>query len=166
MNDRDEFIYKTYNKTMKLYNVLIQKDRTEKITDIMLIKDGFSWGSFLFNGLWFLYHKMWQEFLLLTVITGFLTNSEKFSDSFDGILLSFALSLIVAFNANYWLCEHLKKKKYQFMGLVFGANIEDARMRFIHNLQADIEVGDSILNPKAYSRQQKEVKKLKKKVLA
>lgn len=151
---------------MKLYNVLIKKDQTEKIADITLIKDGFSWGSFLFSGFWFLYHKMWQEFLILTVITGFLTSSEKFSDSFDGILLGFALSVIVAFNANYWFCEYLQKKKYQFVGLVFGNNLEDAKMRFIENLHVDIEVGDSIVNPKAYSRQQKDVKKLKKKVVA
>lgn len=150
---------------MKLYNVLIKKDQAEKIEDITLIKDGFSWGNFFFSSFWFLYHKMWQEFLILTLISGFLTGSKIFSGNSDGVLLSFSLLMIVAFNANYWLCEHLKKKNYQFVGLIFGVNLEDARMRFIENLEVDVEVGDSILNPKAHLKQKKEAKKLKKKVV-
>jgi Protein of unknown function (DUF2628). len=34
-----------------------------------IVKDGFSWGAFIFNCLWFFYHRLWLAGLLVLVVT-------------------------------------------------------------------------------------------------
>ncbi len=141
---------------MKLYSVLIKKNKEGKISDAELLKEGFSFFAFLFGPLWFLYHKMWQEFFVFLVLNIAL----GLFGEFDKILLEVALAFIVAINANYWLGEHLKKKNYEFVGLVFGSDLANAKLRFSANFTADIDAfDDSILNPKLHRKMLK-LKKL------
>lgn len=141
---------------MKLYNALIKKNNQGTIEDIILIKEGFSYPAFFFSGLWFLYHKMWKEFAVLALINILFAVSSKISSGFDKAALEFAFIFIIALNANYWFCEKLlKTKNYEFIGLVFGDNAANAKLRFIKNLEADHEINqtefdDSILNPKLH----------------
>ncbi len=153
---------------MNLYDALIKKNKKGKIEDVVLLKEGFSFFAFLFGPLWFLYHKMWSEFLALLIVNFVLEafSSKIFSD-FDKNFLEVALLFIVALNANHWLCQNLKKKRYEFIGLVFGADCASAKLRFVKNFEADltaqaVEFDDSILNPKLYQK----MMKLKKAVFA
>lgn len=144
---------------MKLYNALVKKNQNNKIEDIVLIKEGTCLTAFFFNGLWFLYHKMWREFFALILVDVALS---LFLD-IDKIILQISFSAIVALNANYWLMDHLKKKGYEFVGSVFGGDVENAKLRFIRNFEGDInndvtEFDDSILNPKLHRK----IMKLKK----
>ncbi len=137
---------------MKIFNALIKKNSSGKIEDIVLLKEGFSWVAFFFSGPWFLYHKMWQEFFALMLAGAMLCFFGDFIPDFDKFFLQFAFILIVALNSNDWLCEHLKKKNYEFVGLVFGDDYASAKMRFVKNLKADYEIDpsdfdDSILHP-------------------
>jgi len=145
---------------MKIFNVLVKKNSDEKIEDIVLLKEGFSWAAFFFSGLWFLYHKMWREFLAIVLINIAIASLGKIFSDLDQILLEIALAFIIALNANYWLCEHLKKKKYEFVGLVFGDDCVSARLRFVQNLEAGhkLVASDfdySILNPKLHRKMMK-----------
>jgi hypothetical protein len=143
---------------MKLYNALIKKNQEGKIADIVLLKEGFSTVVFLFSGLWFLYHKMWKEFVVIIVINFAFVVFATISSPFDKFAIQFAFVLMVALNANHWLCEHLKNKGYEFVELVFGSDLESARFRFINNLQSEenrADFDDSILNPKLYRRMMK-----------
>ncbi len=136
---------------MKIYNALIKKNQSGKIEDIILLKEGFSFTAFLFSGLWFLYHKMWCEFLALLLINiafGFL--DDFLSDS-DKIILQISYIFIVALNANYWLCENLKKKNYQLAGVVFGQNEVEAKLRFIDKFEKSSEFDNTIFNPKSFA---------------
>ena len=54
---------------MKFYNGLIKFDGEGKIQDIVMIDDGFSFGCLFFAPLWFLFHKMWQEFFGIIIST-------------------------------------------------------------------------------------------------
>lgn len=137
---------------MKTFNALIKKNKEGKIEDIVLVKDGFSFSSFFFSGLWFLYHKMWHEFFALMMAGAMLCFFGDFIPSLDKFFLQLAFVFIVALNSNDWFCEHLKKKNYEFVGLVFGDDYASAKMRFVKNLKADYEIDpsdfdDSILNP-------------------
>lgn len=149
---------------MKIYNALIKKNKEGKIEDVVLIKEGFSFFAFLFSSLWFLYHKMWREFLALALINfAIVSTGNGLFGELDKFFLEFALILIVGLNANYWFCDHLKRKDYEFIGLVFGENQENAKLRFIKNFEADQsfdanEFDDSILNPKLH-RQMMKLKK-------
>jgi hypothetical protein len=134
---------------MKLYSTLIKKNKEGKISDAVLLKEGFSFFAFLFGPFWFFYHKMWQEFFVLLVLTIAL----GFFGEFDKFLLESALAIIVALNANYWFGEHLKKKNYEFTGLVFGSNLANAKLRFAANFSDNIsDFDDSILNPKLHRK--------------
>jgi len=137
---------------MKLYSALIKKNKEGKIEDVVLLKDGFSFPAFFLSGLWFLYHKMWKEFLGLILVNITLVSISKIYAHFDLISLEILFAFIVALNANYWLCEHLRKRNYEFVGLVFGTSYSNAKFRFIKNLEVDYKVDpsefdDSILNP-------------------
>ena len=145
---------------MKIFNALIKKNSAGKIEDVVLLKEGFSWAAFFFSGLWFLYYKMWKEFLMLMLVNVALVSFSKISSDFDKISLEIAFVFIVALNANYWLCEHFKKKNYEFVGLVFGDDCAGAKLRFIKNLEADQKLSaddfdDSILNPKLHRKMMK-----------
>ncbi len=134
---------------MKLYSALIKKNEEGKISDAKLLKEGFSFFAFLFGPFWFFYHKMWREFfvlLLADVALGFFVG-------FDQLFLEISLAFIVALNANYWLAEHLKKKSYQFTGLIFGENSTVANLRFVQNFDSEISAfGEEMLNPKSLKK--------------
>jgi hypothetical protein len=117
---------------MKFYSVLVKKSDDE-LQDAVTLHDGFSFNAFLFGALWFLYHKMWYEFALISVINIAIFHLPGLVD-FDQLLLSAALYLIVAFNANSWFENHLQKKcGYKFLGMVGAANPLDAKLRFFQN---------------------------------
>lgn len=139
---------------MKIYNALIKKNKEGKIEDVILLKEGFSFFAFLFSGLWFLYHKMWSEFLAILLVNFLIAYMGNFFPAIDKVLLEISLIFLIALNANYWLCEHLKKKDYNFVGLVFGRDQTHARLRFLKNLKADLnpEFGYSITNPKLHRK--------------
>jgi hypothetical protein len=139
---------------MKIYNALIKKNKEGKIEDIILLKEGFSFFAFLFNGLWFLYHKMWSEFLAILLVNFLIAYMGDFLPVIDKILLEISFIFLVALNANYWLCEYLKKKDYNFVGLVFGHDKIHAKLRFLKNLKADSnpEFDYSITNPKLHRK--------------
>lgn len=129
---------------MKLYSALIKKNKEGKIEDVRLIKEGFSYLSFFFHIFWFLYQKMWKEFASLCVVTiGFLLLQESnIVYGSSNLLLFLLFTFILGVNANYWLLESLKKRGYEFHGLVFGSSQVSAKMRFIKNLENESESVD------------------------
>lgn len=145
---------------MKLYNALIKKNKEGKIEDVVLLKEGFSGAAFLFSSFWFLYHKMWKEFLVLLAISLIfpILGSYSFLSGFDQVMLEIALLLIVALNANFWLAEDLKKRGYEFVGLIFGTDQVNAKVHFMKSLEGEletIEFGDAIINPKLHRKMMK-----------
>ncbi len=124
---------------MKLYNALIKKNSEGKISDIIILKDGFSMTAFLFSALWFLYHKMRKEFAVLLIANFVFAFAGKyhFLSGFDEMFLQLSFFFVIALNANYWLVDDLKKRGYEFVGLVFGSSASNAKLRFIENLKSD-----------------------------
>ncbi len=151
---------------MKLYNALIKKTKEGKIEDIILLKDGFSYPAFFLNNIWFLYNKMWKEFVVLLGVSFsfMLLKAMGIFSSSDIFLLEVIFVFIIALNFNYWLVEHLKKQGYEFVGLVFGSDLTNAKMRFVKNLENDqnfeeIDFDISITDPKLHRQFVKKQKK-------
>ena len=85
---------------------------------------------------------------MLSLINYLLTSPHGFLPKFDQIFLLIALVFIIAFNANYWFLEHLKRQKYEFIDLACGLDIDDAKFNFIKNNK--LQFDESILNPEFY----------------
>ncbi len=122
---------------MKLYSALIKKNDEEKISDIVLLRDGFSLSAFLFSGLWFLYHRMWREFLVVLLVNVVITYCDKFS-TFDKVFLQLSLALLIAINANQWLVDHLRKHDHTIAGFALGGDKDEAKMQFITSMKLKI----------------------------
>ncbi len=142
---------------MKLYSAFTKENREGKIEDVILLKDGFSYPAFFFSGLWFLYHKMWQEFFALLLINFAFILLGGISSSFDRIFLEIAFIFIIALNANYWRADKLRKSGYNFVGLVFGNNPAEAKLRFANNFKADYDIDlnkfdTSLIHPELHQK--------------
>lgn len=148
---------------MNIYNALVKKTESGKIEDIIMIKEGFSWKAFIFNAFWFVYHRMYKEIAILFLISFAFGFFAKVSNDFDKAMLQCALFFMVALNANYWLCDKLKRKGYEFVGVVFGNNSTNAKLRFVQKLQIkefdEDQFGDAFLNPKEYYKQKRTKRK-------
>lgn len=153
---------------MKLYNALIKKDQNNKIEDVVLLEEGFSFMAFLFSGLWFLFHKMWLNAAVIFAINYMLQSLGEAGalSKLDLMFLEFSFLIIIAYNANYWFSEHLLRRGYQISGFVLAANKAEARIKAVQSLYVDYpelsidEFSDAIVDPKGYRKhlqQQKNV---------
>ena len=131
---------------MKPYNALVKKNNEGKISDVLLIKEGFSFFAFLLGPIWFFYHKMWKEAAILMVVDILFGFYADISSEADRLLLQIAFSYFVALNAIFWFCEHLKNKGYEFVDLVFASDAKEATVNFSKNLPSD-SFDHLILNP-------------------
>lgn len=124
----------TVQSIMKFYSALKKENSDGGLEDVVVLCDGFSYSAFFFSILWFLYHKMWYESVVIVLVNLVITGLPIFS-SFEVVCMQIALSFIVGFNANEWLEAHLKKKKnYKFLGFVGGNDSVDAGIRAFENL--------------------------------
>jgi hypothetical protein len=119
---------------MKLYNIFIKQDSAGRVEDVVLLKDGISILALIFTPFWFLYHKMWNEFFAVIFITIIFSLFAEISSDVTEALLQSILLLLIAVNSNYWLGEHLRKKRnYIFSGVVFAKTAAEAKLNFIRN---------------------------------
>jgi hypothetical protein len=141
---------------MKIYNVLIKKNPEGKISDLVFLKEGLSYPALFFGAFWFLFHKMWREFLALLLVNIALTLPHNILPEFDRLFLQFALAFIVAINANHWLLQHLRKSGYELIDLVVGANSDEARFNFVKSFSTDnrVQFDASIMEPKIHRKMQ------------
>lgn len=139
---------------MKLYNGIIKYDNNHQIDDVVIVDNSFSFKALIFNPLWFFYHRMWQEFFLLILISAIVTLLPL--DEVDLILMQIALHVAIALNSRTWLIDHLiKRKKYQQVAMVFANNITEAKLKFINQIVAK----KSIQNEEAFEQIIKNIKK-------
>ncbi len=153
---------------MRLYNALIKKDQNNKIEDVVLLEEGFSFMAFLFSGLWFLFHKMWLNAAVIFAINYVLQSLGEAGalSKLDLMFLEFSFLIIIAYNANHWFSEYLLRRGYQISGFVLAANKAEARIKAVQSLYVDYpelsidEFSDAIIDPKGYRKhlqQQKNV---------
>ena len=141
---------------MNLYKGLVKFDKDNKIEDVIVIDEGFSWGALILNPIWFLFHKMWLEFFLFLSILILFNWTSRFG-IYD-FFMQASLIFMMALNSKTWYFDALtKRKKYCFMAMVFGANATEAKIKFINqiNLQnkennEKIIFSDNLLNPKYF----------------
>lgn len=101
--------------------------------DIVVIREGFSWGAFLFTALWALWHRLWLAFLALAVLllavdtaTELLGVSELIATA-----IGLAVSLLIGFQANDWRRRALERRGYVFAGVVAAQDADAALRRYV-----------------------------------
>ena len=141
---------------MKLYKGLVKFDKKGKIEDIIVVDDSFSWKAFFLNPLWFLFHKMWIEFFLFSlVLVAFIY---VFSFGAYNFLMQISLLFMVALNSKNWYEDFLvKRKNYLFLAMIFGNNKTEAKIKFINQISLKnkennekIIFSDNLLDPKYF----------------
>jgi len=151
---------------MKLYTALIKKDQSNKIEDVVLLEEGFSLMAFLFSGVWFLFHKMWLNAVIIFAISYFLQSLGEAGvlSTIDLMFLEFSFIVIIAYNANCWFSEDLLRRGYQISGFVLASSKADARIKAVQSLYVDYsdlsidEFSDAIIDPKGYRKHLQEQK--------
>ena len=117
---------------VKLYSVHLRAWSNEADRDAVFVREGFSWGAFVFSLAWALWHRLWVAALLIAGALAALALAEEFLDV--GLVLteaaSLAVSLWIGFEANDWRREALRRRGYAEAGIVAATSLAEAEHRF------------------------------------
>lgn len=100
--------------------------------DLEFVREGFSWGAFLFTLVWPLYHGLWLVFaivLAVTVVLGAAVSVLGLSDLGQGAV-SLAAAFLFAFEANNLRRWTLHRRGWRDVGVAAGRSLSDAEHRF------------------------------------
>jgi hypothetical protein len=107
-------------------------DRIERADRLLFVKDGFSWMAALFAPLWILMHRLWWALLGYVLAVAALHSLQflgGFSESTTG-LMTFALNLLVGFEADTLRRWALDRKGWHMLGSVSGRTVDECERRF------------------------------------
>ena len=117
---------------VKLYSVHLRAWSNEADRDAVFVREGFSWGAFVFSLAWALWHRLWVAALLIAGALAALALAEEFLGL--GLVLAHAASLglgvWIGFEANDWRREALKRRGYAEAGIVAATSLAEAEHRF------------------------------------
>jgi hypothetical protein len=120
---------------MKSYSIFVkQNPKNNKVEDVFLIKEGFHWKACVFNIIWLLLNRLWiasLAFLLLYSLVELI-----FSPFASGVIFCF-VCLLLGFEAENILFYRLKKEQCLFMGFSTGIDEDDARIKFLEQINKE-----------------------------
>jgi Protein of unknown function (DUF2628) len=109
------------------------EDIEERATDLVFIKEGFSFWAFTVPALWFLLNGLWRGLLLYLVLSVVLMaglaqlGASELLMGTAGLLLN----LIFGFEARDIYRAALERQDYVLKGVVSGRNLEECERRFL-----------------------------------
>ena len=117
---------------MKIYRIFLKKDKNGKIEDLILIKEGFSIFTFIFQGFYLLSKQLWLEATILFGIIIF-SNILKyyFKILFISIPLQLGVLLYYSFEFNDLFTKRLIKDGYEYLGYSSGKDEKEAKLKFL-----------------------------------
>lgn len=119
---------------MKIYSILVKPKVQSSTQDVqpLFIEENFSLTSFIFQGLWLLYHRLWIPaaiFVAINIVLSSLLNMHLINQA-SFYLFHLGMALCIAHFSNAWYVDKLRKKDYEFIGVIAARNIESAKLRF------------------------------------
>ena len=108
-------------------------DRLGRAEALVFVRDGFSWGAFLFGPLWLALNGLWLVLLgYLAIMTGVGSALEAL-DVHDGWigLVALALQVMLGFEADTLTRWSLARKGWRMVGTVAGSNRLACERRFL-----------------------------------
>jgi hypothetical protein len=102
---------------------------------IVFVREGFSFWALLFTALWMARYRMWLVLVLYLVIAGIAETALRFAGvGAAGIaLVGFAIALLVGMEAATLRRFALRRRGFRDVGIVSGADLEDAERRFFNS---------------------------------
>jgi len=115
---------------MRVYTVHLRPGSDRPDRDAVLVKEGFCWPAFFFSLPWALWHRMWLTAILFlaAALLAEVAGEALGLDALSASALSLAMALFIGWGANDLRRHSLKRRGYDFAGLV-AATGEDAAAR-------------------------------------
>jgi Protein of unknown function (DUF2628) len=125
---------------MRLYTVHIRRTSRAPDREAVLVREGFSWGAFLFTVLWALWHRLWLAAFLLVLAALTLDAIVELSglDPLAEAALSLAFLLYVGFAGNDWRRRRLLRRGYEETAAVAARDLTDAEQRYFAEAPFDL----------------------------
>lgn len=101
--------------------------------DVVVVKEGFSWGAFVFTALWALWHRLWLTFLALLVLLLAIDAAAEALDLGEAIasVIGLAASVWIGFSANDWRRRGLERRGYELRTVVAAQDGDAALRRYM-----------------------------------
>lgn len=133
---------------MAVYTVfeppLEDDDAARRATKFAFVRDGFTWGAFIFDILWMLWHRLWLVAFLFAVVFGAMAAIASTARLPTGVM--FVIWLLVKFligleaaTLRRWT---LQRRRWRELGSVVADNLQTAERRFFdHWVGAQVLTG-------------------------
>jgi len=110
-------------------------DRIDRGENLVFVKDGFSWGAFLFAPIWMLIHRLWWPLLgyIVVVVALQLLGLAVGRDQAWMPLLALGINLVVGFEANSLRRWTLERKGWSMIGATTGRTLAECERAFFDN---------------------------------
>ncbi|HEX6977751.1 MAG TPA: DUF2628 domain-containing protein [Alphaproteobacteria bacterium] len=118
----------------KPYTAHVRRRGPWRESDVVLVKDGFSWPAFFFSFVWSLWHGLWMFTLVIIVGTVALGLASELLaiDPVTEAAAGLGWSLLIGFEANDARRRALARRGFDMTGIVFGANVGEAERHFFY----------------------------------
>lgn len=127
-------------------------DLAERAERLAFVKEGFSWPAFFVPFFWLIYHRMWIELVLLLAVLIALPLAFGLDQRSEALVgwVSFAISLLFAFEANDLRTAALERRGYKLAGVTSGDSRDEAEIAFFRSWLPRAE--KSVLVPEPAAR--------------
>jgi hypothetical protein len=115
----------------------VSRDRIERATQLVFVKDGFTWLAAFAPAIWFLIKGLWLElFLFLVGATALTWGVEALgaNSAIAGMLL-LIVQMVLGFEAGAVQGAALERRGWRLVGTVTGHNQDDCERRFFETWQ-------------------------------
>ena len=118
---------------MRVYTVHLRRQGLDPDRDVVLVREGFSWGAFLFGFLWALWHRMgWSALGLFVIAAGAAVAAEFLlpAGPAQGAVM-LVVCLAFGFVGNDLRRRHLAARGFLETGPVAAEDAEAALLRYL-----------------------------------
>ena len=117
-------VYSVYEPRSDDEDIAVRADR------IAFVKEGFAWLALIVPALWLLYHRMWIEFVIFMALIFGLEWAFGAEGAEIAGLLSLAITVLFAFEANDLRGAMLERRGYRLAGVATGRGRQEAERSF------------------------------------
>jgi hypothetical protein len=124
---------------MPVYTVLAARPPAESVEpdplDYVFVKDGFCWPCLVIPEIWMIFRRLWLVLIIYLVVVGIvLALRAVIGGPLPGLFLVLA-HFYFALEANAFRVWTLRRRGYRLVGVAAGRRVEEAEIRFFHELE-------------------------------
>lgn len=116
----------------KIFTVYEKPEAADPAERMVLLRDGFSFGAFLFSGLWLILQRMWRVllgYIVVTIALAMLCDTLHLTDA-ARTLCQLWLQLMLAFHAYDLKGWELQRRGYRMGGILAAETQMHAERRY------------------------------------